>query len=351
MNSRNNAYQRALVFSGGGTRFDIYCGMYAAWEDAGMKPGVLVAACGGAIAATIIQSFPTNAERKAYLMSEELYRFIRLQKLTEDSRLSRIGLLCLKKMRSKKAAPYMEDVFHTYLVDMPTDLSGGLPSLSDGFNPEIPTVIIGSELLFTPEMAGSARGNRKLYRKILFTDEHTARHIHPEEIQIESQNYKESAVDSAIRIKTDMPLPVAMRISVSDMFYVQPVHYRNQYYAGGAIDLMPYELARSLAETIIVERKQVYSPVEEALVRAVLGFSGNARLQETEQMKPDYEIDTADAGSLLKGHYVMKSIHLLKGRIQMSLPESPQRFAEDMEYQWQYGYRKATDAIKKGNRE
>ncbi|MCD7926946.1 MAG: patatin-like phospholipase family protein [Bacteroides sp.] len=126
MNSRNNAYQRALVFSGGGTRFAIYCGMYAAWEDAGMKPDVLVAACGGAIAATIIQSFPTNAERKAYLMSEELYRFIRLQRLTEDSRLSRIGLLCLKKMRSKKAAPYMEDVFHTYLVDMPTDLSGGV---------------------------------------------------------------------------------------------------------------------------------------------------------------------------------------------------------------------------------
>ena len=75
----------------------------------------------------------------------------------------------------------------------------------------------------------------------------------------------------------------AMRISVSDMFYVEPVLYQNQYYAGGAIDLAPIELALEIADEVILEKKNNYTNIEESLVRAVLGFSGNERLEEIKQ--------------------------------------------------------------------
>lgn len=49
-----------------------------------------------------------------------------------------------------------------------------------------------------------------------------------------------------IEIMTDVPLHTAMRISLSDMFYASPVRYGGNYFTGGAIDLVPVELAKGL---------------------------------------------------------------------------------------------------------
>ena len=113
---------------------------------------------------------------------------------------------------------------------------------------------------------------------MLITDPETAQRIPLETLQHTESNYTLSAVATDISVETAIPLLWAARISVSDMFYVAPVSYQGTYYAGGAIDLVPIELAYALSTTVIAEHKQIYSPTEESLVRAVLGFSGNKRL-------------------------------------------------------------------------
>ncbi|MDR2122604.1 MAG: patatin-like phospholipase family protein [Flavobacteriaceae bacterium] len=335
-----NKYKRTIVFSGGGTRFGIYCGMFAAMEDLGIAPNLIIGACGGAIATTIINSFKTNVERKQYLQSEELYNFVRSTQLTGQKKLYRIGWFCLKKMLSKENAPYIENIFDRYLVDMPQDISPQLPSLSPIAGLNIPSVIIGSEILFERKDTGKKRNGRKLYKKVFFTDKETARRINCEAIEIQSGNYISGAVDPSIEIITDVAMPTAMRISSSDMFYVQPVRYKDRFFAGGAIDLTPIELAKAMAESVIFEKKNRYTKIEESLVRAVLGYSGNERLKEVEKTDVDHWIDTTDVTQALKGHYCTKYIDLLKFKINMSLPESHNQFIQDMEIQWQYGYNK-----------
>ena len=120
------------------------------------------------------------------------------------------------------------------------------------------------------------------------------------------KSYEGSAIDSQVELFQDVPLPIATRISVSDMFYVQPVHYKGAYFAGGIIDLMPIELAEQLGETIIFEKKKGFGTIDEALIRAVFGYSGNRRLQEVMTHSVNYWVDTADMNQALSGHYIEK---------------------------------------------
>lgn len=347
MQENNIKYKRAMVFSGGGTRFAMYCGMFTAFEEKGITPDLIIGVCGGSIAAAVINSFKTNSERKNYLQSRELFDFVENTKLTKERKLHRIGWYSLKKTYCKNRAPFIENVFENYLVDMPQDISLQLPSLSSQFGQNITCIIIGSQILFDSFDTGKARKNKKLYKKTLFTDQITAEKIDLNTIKIQSKNYELSAVDSSIEILTNVSIQKAMRISVSDMFYVEPILYQNQYYAGGAIDLIPIELALEVADEVIFEKKNNYTNVEESLVRAVLGFSGNQRLEEIENKAVNYWIDTTDATQSLNGHYCQKKIDWKNFEIKIDMPYSYEKFVSDMDKQWQYGYDKALKALQK----
>jgi predicted acylesterase/phospholipase RssA len=55
-----------MVMGGGGFRFGIYIGMYAALRQAGKAPDVLLASCGGAIAAAIIHNPDPKRNARGY---------------------------------------------------------------------------------------------------------------------------------------------------------------------------------------------------------------------------------------------------------------------------------------------
>jgi len=337
-------YQRAALFSGGGTRFGLYLGMFAALDELGLKPDLLIATCGGSLATAIIQAFATDAERKSYLQSEEFYRFFCRHQLTGQRHLNKLGWYVLKKQWDKRKAPFLEDVFDRYLVHMEHDLSSLLPALNRPFSEEIPSIIIGSRILFERSAAGERRGERKLYQKVLMGSATALSKVDLDAIQIQGENYKQSAVAQTIGINPEITLLDAVRISMSDMFYIEPIQRNGEYYAGGAIDLVPVELAQSLAAEVICERKQTYKPQEESLVRAVLGFSGNQRLRDIDQQYQGIRwIDTTDAAEQLKGNYCKKDIDWRRFEITLSLPASLDEFATAMEAQWNYGYWKTLE--------
>ena len=345
IDSPHKPYQRAVLFSGGGTRYGLYLGMYAALKDLNLSPDLIIATCGGGIAASIINVFPTKEEQKKYIKSDELYQFVKQTKLTEQKSLFKLGLFSLRKILISKKAPFIEDVLSKYLIELSQDIAE-LPSLKNISFENSNTIIIGSRLLFTKDDIGKPRNAKKLYRKVLFTNNKTARQINKEMIKTTSTNYIESAVDNNMEIFDNFSMTEAMRISVSDMFYVKPYFKENDIYAGGAIDLMPIEIANHLAYEIILEKKQIYKPIEEALVRAVLGFSGNTRLQEVSLSTPTFWIDTQDASQILRKHNLQKSINWLRFEINLKYPRSYQQFQNDMEAQWEYGYQQTIKSIK-----
>lgn len=341
-------FKRAVIFSGGGTRLMIYLGIFAALEELDLKPDLLIASCGGSFAATIINAFPDHLSRKEYLQSEEYFQFVSGTVLTKQKKLSHMGLFSLKKIFDKRKAPFIEDVFNRYLVEMPQDLSLCFPSIKNvQFSKEIPTIIIGSELLFTPEECGQKRNERKLYQKTIFTDPETAKKINSEQITSSSESLKNSAIEESLKIVTNFSLLESTRVSISDMFYVEPAFLQGKHFAGGAIDLVPAEISQHLAQEIITEKKQSYNAVEEALVRSVLGFSGNERLAETNQLLSGLQIDTTNIKQELEGHYLKKGIDWRKFEVCFSFPKNYQQFVKDMEIQWQYGFDQTMKSIKK----
>lgn len=335
----NEKFKRAVIFSGGGTRLMIYLGIFAALDELNIKPDLLIASCGGSFAATVINAFPDHVSRKEYLKSEEYYQFVLQTTLTKHKKLSEIGLFSLKKCFDKRKAPFIEDVFNRYLVEMPQNLAECFPSLKNSqFSKEIPTVIIGSELLFTPQESGQIRNGKKLFQKIIFTDPETAQKINEESISSHSKSFKNSAVEETSKIITDFSILDSTRASISDMFYVKPLSIHDQYFMGGVIDLVPIELAKHLSKEVITEKKQPYTSIEEALIRSVFGFSANERLLETENIIPEFQIDTTSIKQDLKGHYLEKSINWKKLEVSFSFPTTYQQFVVDMEMQWQYGF-------------
>ncbi|MFZ4930337.1 patatin-like phospholipase family protein [Chryseobacterium sp. Mn2064] len=335
----NQTFKRAVIFSGGGTRLMIYLGIFAALEKLNIKPDLLIASCGGSFAATVINAFPDHFSRKEYLKSEEYYRFVTQTTLTRHRKLSEIGIFSLKKVFTTAKAPFIEDIFGRYIVEMPQNLSECFPSLQNvQFSQEIPTLIIGSELLFNPSETGQKRKDKKLFRKVIFTNPETALSLKPEQIASNSDCFKDSAVDKVSKIRFDISMLESTRASISDMFYVQPAYIQDQYFMGGVIDLVPMELAKHIAKEVITEKKQIYTTVEESLIRAVFGFSANERLSETEKLISDLQIDTTGIKVDLKGHYLEKSINWKKLELDFSFPKTYLQFREDMEMQWQYGF-------------
>lgn len=339
-------FNNAFILSGGGTRLMIYLGMYAALEKLSLKPDVLIATCGGALAATVINAFSDNHSRKEYLKSEEYFHFVIKERMTKEKKLSRIGFFSLQKVFNKRNAPFIEDVFNKYLVEVPQDFSEDLPMLQNTkFSKDLPTLIIGSQILFDPKAVGQERNHRKLYKKLIFTDIDTAKRIDVKSTSITSKNYRNSAITEANGIVTNKSMLASTRISISDMFYVAPVYSEGTYFAGGAIDLIPIELAKHMANSTIIEKKQSYSPVEEALVRAVLGYSGNKRLTEIQNYAPQYQIDTNNIKEELRGHYMKKNINWKKLEIGFDFPKTYQQFREDMDKQWNYGFQQTMKSI------
>lgn len=338
-------FNRAVVFSGGGTRFSYYLGIYAALLELDRKPDLIIATCGGSIASAIIQAFPAVEDQKKFMTSSEFFDFPKNTRLTDQRSLFKLGWFTLKKKWKSDRAFFIEDVFNRYLVEMPQNLDQLLPSLKVDFANQPSTIVVGSQILFTQFDLTQKRRGRKLYQKVLFTDPKTKEEINFEQIKLKSTNYKNSAIAEEIAIESDISALDAMRISVSDMFYVSPVFRNQRYYAGGAIDLVPVELASSLAQEVIMENKQSYKSREEALVRSVMGFSANDRLEEIKNRQVDYWIDTRDASEALKGYYPEKRIDWKNLEIALNIPQSFSKFQTDMEKQWEYGYRRTLETF------
>ncbi len=340
-------YKRVVLFSGGGTRLALYGGMFEALEEMGLRPDLLIASCGGAFASVVINAFSTHAQRKAFFQSMEYFHFIMNLKLSHYRKLYKMGWFACQKMINPKRAPWIENIFDRYLVEMPQDLAPSFPSLANiSFSKTLPTIIVGSKILFNPLGVGQQRGQRKLFQKVLVTDISTARIIPQNGLKLASQNYTQSAVEEEILIKTNLSILEAARLSMSDMFYLSPFKQQQEYFLGGVVDLLPFEVGDCLAQSVILERKQGYTALEEGLIRSVFGFSANARLEEVNAHQA-YWIDTRDATLALQGHYPQKKIDWKKFEVCLSLPKSYEQFQEDSEKQWQYGYQKTLKSLQK----
>ena len=331
-----------MVMGGGGFRFGIYIGMYAALRQAGKAPDILLASCGGAIAATIINNLPDPAEQRAWLASRDMYDFWCGLKSTRHAAL--IGTLAraAKRGLSPASVPVIPDLFGDYLFDIPPQLP--FPAASG--TPEVDVAIIGGKLLFDPSEVGRPRGQRKLFAETVFCGGRAAAVLRDMPSPLADARWGEHAVSSDLLIDGGVPIAEAARISISDMIYFRCRQYGGDEYIGGVLDLFPVEIARRLGDEVIMEFKEAFDQVFSIPAwRAVLGLNGNARLRYANTYLADLRIDSSDVSRVLAKQQLQQKLHWRRNRIELAMPSTYDTFVQHMNDQWQYGYDRATEAL------
>ncbi|MCU6435196.1 patatin-like phospholipase family protein [Undibacterium sp. Jales W-56] len=337
-------YQRCMVMAGGGFRFSYYLGIYAALSEAGKQPDVLLASCGGAIAAAIIQGLPDDAQRKAWVSSPAMYAYWRGMKSGLNASVSGALGAALHRRLFATGASRIPDLHRDYLFEIPAGLP--LPDTKDDYDKPAVAIIAG-KLLYAESDIGTRRGNRPLFCEMVFCDERTAAMLHGMASPVSATHLPNSAVASHIATDITMPIAEAARASVSDMFYFPCHRYQDADYVGGVIDLFPIEIAHRIAEQVVMEVKSYYdASFSLPALRAVLGFDGNLRLSKVMQQDAAAWVDTADMEKILPRTQIEKKILLLKNRIELVTSKSYDEYRQVIEAQWQYGYQRGTQAAK-----
>lgn len=339
-----------MVFAGGGFRFGAYLGMYAAAVDAEKKPDILLASCGGAIAAAIIHALPDDSARKAWLCSPAMYDYSKQARSTPHAALHRVLLRALQRRFSKHKQAIIPDLFSEYLFEPP---AAAIPLPPVNAYPDQPALaIIGAKILFAPAEVGHARAARELFAETVFADQRVHDLLRFGTAAVTQDLSQVSSIAADLCFESVYPLASAVLISTADVIYFPAVSHLGQFYSGGAVDLFPIEIAKQLATEIIMELK---APLDQSFAqpawRSVYGIDGNARLREVQQnhakIGNDVWIDTRDIRLQLRTEQVQKRMDWRTGRIRLVAAKTHVEFVAQMQAQWRYGYQRATAAFAK----
>ncbi|WP_022818895.1 patatin-like phospholipase family protein [Fusobacterium russii] len=334
-------YRRAIIFAGGGNRFAVYAGMYAALLENNLAPDLIIGTCGASLSTVIISHLIEPIKIKNYFKSKELYNLSKNLKLTDERKFFKLPFYLLMKFLSLKKDNYVEDVINRFLIDFPSEIENLLPNLASE-KAEIDSIIIGSKLNFSSKDINRKINEEKIYREVIFTNIKSDLNLNK---ILRTNSYKNSLVDEDLEIVNDLSLINASRISMADMFLMSPVIYKNNYYAGGAIDLLPFEIASLLAKEIFLELKQSYNFIENSALKLVLGYNGNNRFKEVNSMQASHWIDTSDMPFYFKENYSFLKYNFFKMELELS-SLNYEDYCRDIDSQWEYGYNRVIESMK-----
>ena len=339
---QSQSYQQCMVLSGGGFRFGIYLGMYAAARDAGQAPDLVLASCGGAIAAAVIHRVPDPVRQKAWLVSPEMHQFWRSIGPAPAATIHRTLLDVASRAINPRLAPRFPDLFDNYLFALPA-----LPQLASPVAEHGPDVaLVGSKLLYTSAQVGQRRGRRKLFEQTVFCNARAAQLLLGVPAPLGAAQWGNTAVAPHVATDTTMPLDVAARISVSDMYYFSCHPHGDAHYMGGVVDLFPIELAHRLANRVVMEFKAPFDQLTSVPAwRAVLGTNANQRLRQMHAQHADVWIDTSDIMHALDKPYMRNVLAWRENRVRLEHTPSYAKFVQHMDEHWNYGYARASEAF------
>lgn len=337
-------YKRVVVFSGGGYEFAQFLGMMEALEEANKKPDLIIATCGGGLAAAIVANLPTSELRREFVLSPRFKELLRSS--TPVSKVDSMFALYSWYMGRQQEAEsrLVPNIFNEYLVSLPNELS--ITEFNKPFSSAaIPVIIIAGKVLFTPENVGKPI-TQKLYREILFTSPEVAQHL--AQRKSPTGQMSGSSIESDAQVVTELSLTEAARAAIASPFMMPPTQIKGEYYVGGQIDLYPLELAHFLGDEVIMSFSDGYSETGTGkVIKAGYQFNANSRLQGIHEMTATHWIDFTDRDSFLKKN---NGLGLREGGMQLSfrMPSDDQVFTQDVLAHFNYGKERTRESLSRG---
>lgn len=342
----DNAYQHAMLMSGGSTRFGYYLGCYAAAVASDNRPDLIFASCGGSIAAGIIAVSADIEEQKDLLLSTEMYRMYTRISVNEAQSLGRVlGDVCRRYLHSKTVSVYPDFHKNALFSVSQDEHSEPLFPFDSHYNAGPDIAIIGARLCYGSKDIGQLRQGKPIFEEVVFSTQRVSQLLNAAPVPNHGGTDKRM-IKSLVATETDCELKQAIRISISDIFYLPPWHWNGAEYMGGMIDLTPIELADRCAGRLSLELKQPYSPYTAVpAFKTLLGFDPNERLRQVHNSKADVWIDTSDSPEHLKQDQATKTIDWLSGKLKLSYPASYAHYQQMMVKQWEYGFQRSMAAF------
>jgi predicted acylesterase/phospholipase RssA len=325
-----------MVMAGGGFHFGYYLGIHEAMCASGKRPDLLLASCGGAIAAALIQALPDDEARKAWLCSTQMYQFWCGLKSTSKAKVTHAFASAMRRRFLGHNAKYIPDLFNDYMFDIPLNLPLPVP-----VRKTVDVAIVAGKLNYAEHEVGQLRGQRKLFSEIVFCEQRAADLLHEFPVPLSDARYGDHAIDAELLTDVTMPLADAVRASISDMYYFRCHSHASGDYMGGVVDLFPLEVASHLADSVIMELKAGYDETYGIpALRTVLGINGNDRLQHVLEQHADVWVDTSDMEQVFLHQRTYQKIIWHKNRIQIVAPGSYEDYVRMIEAQWAWGYQR-----------
>lgn len=358
-------FNSAILFSGGGLRFGYYLGMYQALCDDGKKPDIVLASCGGAFVAGLLEVAPDPKQAFELMLSHDFYSM--LQRITPNPPRHRTDyvLPAVARLLTSQLLDKMPPFWHTFaslnqpispkiLETLTRQSLAIIDNESDSnpfwqFNPnhKIPSainaIILASQLLET---------NHQLQWQPLLrcTTPALAEQLRALDLPNVMATYNSTKIHANHALIDDMPLSIAVRASISDMFYLPPLQWQNKTLMGGVLNLTPIELACGLANTVYAETKAGYDKLlAEPAIRSVFGFSPNERLGHVHNFSPTtgqiHWINTADNAQHLRPA-LAKKLNLRQGYMDVVRPNFA-TYQAIMTEQFKFGYQRTVQCLEK----
>lgn len=321
------------MLCGGGHQYATLLGRYQALIDQGKQPDLLIASCGGSIIANLICSIADPQQRLDWLSSKEMYQFWQSQVPGPGNQLHNVLLGVLKRKFRINSTKYLPDLFSTWLFEF----ENPFPALPQRLPNAPDTLMIGTQVNYSQKDVGlpnkTALLSESLFSEVLFCNERIGDLLRNEQSSMANHSEK---ISTELVIKHSVSELTAMRVSVADCYYYQPVEMDGKQYIGGLMNLFPIELAKRCAVEVISERKPNFDRMFAApAIQHVFGFDPQYRL---DQYHDHDDVTWLSKISTVGNTSISKKINGLKNQLQLSVG-SYDEFKQQVIDQYQAGYR------------
>lgn len=336
-------YKRCLVLAGGGGRLGVHLGTVAAACKAGLAPDVLLGTCGGALVAALVHAQPDPARQLALLGGPEMYRFWRGVRTRPGLSIARAAAALAWRALDPRAAPRVPDLEGDALFDV----ADGWPHVAWRPDAAVDAVVLGARLLVDATQAGTRRGDRALFETVAIGPARAGALLAGAPAGCGAA----AVAKTLATLRADeMPLHDAVRISLTDMVYLPPAEAAGARWLGGAVDLMPVELAGRLAEEVWIDRKDAVSrwTVGPAW-RAVLGVDGRARQRQVDATPVALRLDHRGLARALPASVLARRLApSARGlRLDIRAAADAESYRRVIQAQFDEGRRRANEALER----
>lgn len=363
----NRPFRRVLVCQGAGMTPGVAFGMYDAACDAGKKPDLIISTCGSSLSAAAIGAYPDRRERMEFLGSPDHHSMYLSATIRRPGVCNVLGRFATTRCRGRLRCLPDSSVFDTPVMEVPLRPRGShhihRPFPTEDGVPRI--IMLASELSYCPNCEPRTKEDGKYCRVTYFTDADTARHLYGRPSDM-AHLYPESTIEPMTQVKLGHTMGDAARASISDPYYINLTHLDGRYFATGAVNLHPIELAQSLADEVIFA---YYYPACDPLGQSgwgtFFGYDIRKRGEYVTQQWATHWVDFSDFTRLgpefkfdpkmSRNPSYLKCFSTAQEesdvscfcpvRVETGVPESLAGFRAKLERQYYYGYRRTMESF------